>query len=403
ALFMRGRGAKARRPVGPHRIAFDVRRHREQFEICHRPGAVTIGRSDAIRARVAAADDHDVLVPGPEIGHALVASDALVLQGQELHRIVHARKLAPRDGQVARHLGASGEHHGIEIREHFGRGNKIHCVIGNALAWKFRANTHASAKLNAFGAQLGEPAVDDFLVELEIRDAVAQQSADAVVLFEYRDPVASARQLLRAGEAGGAGADNRNLLARLVNGGLRFHPARFPGLVDDRVLDRLDADRVLVDAQNAGLFAGCGADAAGELREIVGRMQRLDRVLPVAAIDQVVPVRNDIVDRAALHAKRDAAIHAARALHLGILVGKAQVELAIVLLARVLALVRLLEALVLQKPRDLSHRAPYAAWRLCLAASSPRARRYSFGNTFTNFARYSLQRSRTRFACALPV
>src|SRR5262249_35550154 len=157
--------------------------------------------------------------------------------------------------------------------------------------------------------------------------------ADAVVLLEHRDRVARARELLRAGEPRRSRADDRHLLAAALGGALRPDPAGLPGAVDDRVLYRLDPDRVLVDAQHAGLLAGRRADAAGELGKIVGRMQRLDRRLPVAAVDEVVPVGNDVVDRAALHAERDAAIHAARALDLGILVGQAQVELAVVLLS----------------------------------------------------------------------
>ena len=49
--------------------------------------------------------------------HALVAGDALVLQRQEVHREVHAVELASRDRQVARLLGAAGEHHRVELGE----------------------------------------------------------------------------------------------------------------------------------------------------------------------------------------------------------------------------------------------------------------------------------------------
>jgi hypothetical protein len=49
------------------------------------------------------------------------------------------------------------------------------------------------------------------------------------------------------------------------------------------VLDRLDAHRVGVDVERAGGFAGRRADAAGEVGEVVGRVQDLDRLLPVAA------------------------------------------------------------------------------------------------------------------------
>ena len=209
---------------------------------------------------------------------------------------------------------------------------------------------------------------------------------DAVVLFEHHHVVPGARQLLRAGEAGGARADDRDLLAGLVLRRLRQDPALFPGLVDDRVLERLDPDRVVVDPQRARLLARRRAYAAGEFGEVVRRVQRLDRVLPVLPVNQIVEVRDDVVDRAAAHAERGAAVHAARALDPRFLVGEVSDELAPVALARLGRFGRLLEALMLEKPGDLAH-SGYATALRDAAAFSASARRYSFGNTFTNFAR----------------
>ena len=84
---------------------------------------------------------------------------------------------------------------------------------------------------------------------------------------------------------------------------------------------------VVVDVERARRLAGRRADAAGELGEVVGRVQRLERVAPVAAVDEVVEVRNDVVDRAAAVAERRAAVHAARALHLGLFLIEAHDEL----------------------------------------------------------------------------
>ena len=60
-----------------------------------------------------------------------------------------------------------------------------------------------------------EAAVEVALLHLELGDAVAQQAADAVGALEHDDVVPGARELLRGGEAGGPGADDRDLLARL--------------------------------------------------------------------------------------------------------------------------------------------------------------------------------------------
>src|SRR5690606_31209768 len=147
--------------------------------------------------------------------------------------------------------------------------------------------------------------------QLEVGDAVAQQAADAAAFLKYGHAVSGARQLLRAGQSGGAGADDGDFLAGAALGWLGTHPAFLPAALDDGVLDGLDADGVVVDVQRTGRFAGGGADPSGELREVVGGVQCIQRRAPLLAVDQVVPVGDQIVDGAAVVAERDAAVHAA--------------------------------------------------------------------------------------------
>src|SRR3954468_16577567 len=311
--------------------------------------------ADAVRAGVAAADDHHVLVGRPEVRDLLIAGDALILQRQELHGEMNPAQVAPRDRQGARLLPAGREGDPLKFGQKVLRGKARLGVADHAGARGLTPDEHARAELDAFGAHLLQAPVDDALFKLEVRDAVTQQPADAIGLLEHRNVVAGARELLRAGEASGTRADHRDLLAALVRSRLRAHPAFLPRLVDDRMLDGLDADRVLVDAQDARFLARRRADAPGELRKVVGGVQGVDRVLPVLPVNEIVEVGNDVVDRAALHAERDPAVHAARALHSRRLVVEAQVELAVVLAPRLGRLVRLFQALVLQEPRDLAH------------------------------------------------
>src|SRR6185369_13989683 len=104
---------------------------------------------------------------------------------------------------------------------------------------------HAGTKFDALGAHLLQAPIDEVFLQLEIRNPVTQQAADAVVLLEHRDRMTRARELLRSGEARGARADDGDALSGPVRGRLGFDPAFVPGLVDDGVLDRLDADRIL--------------------------------------------------------------------------------------------------------------------------------------------------------------
>jgi hypothetical protein len=60
---------------------------------------------------------------------------------------------------------------------------------------------------------------------------------------------------------------------------------------------RLDVDRNVFKVQRAGFLARSGADAAGELRKVVGRVQVAERDVPVALKDQIIPVRDLVVDR----------------------------------------------------------------------------------------------------------
>ena len=166
-------------------------------------------------------------------------------------------------------------------------------------------------ELGALGPHLLEPTVEVALLHLELGDAVAQQATDAVGPLEHHDRVTGAGELLRGGEPGGPGADDRDLAA----GAHRRHHGRDPPLgprpLDDLDLDLLDGDRIGADAEHARRLTRRRAEPPGELGEVVGRVQPLDRVAPVVAVDEVVPVGDEVAERAAVVAERDAAVHAA--------------------------------------------------------------------------------------------
>ena len=98
-------------------------------------------------------------------------------------------------------------------------------------------------------------------------------------------------------------------------------------MVDDVLLDQLDRDRLLVDAQHARFFAGRRADAAGEFRKVVGLEQHLQRIVPAVFVDQVIPLGNDVAQRTAVVAEGNAAVHAARALGAELVFGELEVDL----------------------------------------------------------------------------
>jgi hypothetical protein len=167
--------------------------------------------------------------------------------------------------------------------------------------------------------------------QLEIRNPVHQQAADAVGALVERHVMASACELLRAGETGRTRSDHRDPLTSFARGRQWRDPSFGPGVVDDVLFDQLDRDRVVVDVEDAGFFARRRTYAAGEFGKVVGRMQAVDRLLPAPAIDQVVPVRDDVAERAALVAEGDAAIHASRPLRAQLVLGHLEIVLAPIL------------------------------------------------------------------------
>ena len=222
----------------------------------------------------------------------------------------------------------------------------------------------AVVKGDALGFHLRDAAVDVMLLHLEIGNAVAQQPAGLGPALEQMHVVAGARELLRAGHPRRAGTDHRDLLAGLDGRDFRLDPAIIPGAIDDGAFDRLDGDGVVVDVERAGGFARRRANPPGEFRKVVGRVQIARGFFPVVLIDQIVEIRNLVVDRAARRARRhragavaigNAAIHAARGLIAGVLLAQRNDELTKALHAlgdrRILALV----PLDLQKTCNLAH------------------------------------------------
>ncbi len=122
-------------------------------------------------------------------------------------------------------------------------------------------------------------------------------------------------QLLRCRKSRRSRADDRDGASGALARRLRDDPALLPRTVDDRELDLLDRHGVaLVDLEHTRCLAGSGAEAAGELREVVRAVQLLDRLVEAVAVHEVVPVGDEIAERATVMTERHAALHTARAL-----------------------------------------------------------------------------------------
>ena len=221
---------------------------------------MTHGRTHAVGAGVATTDDDDVLAGRGDRRLSLV-EQGLGVAVEEFHGEVDTLGLPAFDGQISRLGGTGAQHHGVEIFDQLGRRD-----VATDLAVAAEGDTLTLHLLDAAQHDL-------LLVELHVRDAVHEQAAGTVSTLKHRDVMARLVELGRGGESCRAGTDDGHLLAGPFLGRLRLDPTLFPGVVDDGALDVLDGHRRRIDAEDAGTFAGCRADSAGELREVVGLVQ----------------------------------------------------------------------------------------------------------------------------------
>src|SRR6187401_1889265 len=99
----------------------------------------------------------------------------------------------------------------------------------------------------AFLLHLLDAPVEMTLLHLELGDAVAEQTADAIGAFVHGDVVAGARELLRRRESRRSTADDGDALAGLAIGQDRRDVTVVPRVVDDLDLDLLDRDGRFAD------------------------------------------------------------------------------------------------------------------------------------------------------------
>ena len=156
-------------------------------------GAETVG------AGVAAADDDHMLVLRADDVDAIALAGP-ILRRQILHREMNAREFASRHPQIARHRRPAGQDDGVEVALQ---------LTGVAVD----ADVAAGAERHAFLAHQRQPAFQPAFLELEFRNAVAQQAADAIGALEHRHEVPGAVQLVGCRQPRRSRADDRDAFA----------------------------------------------------------------------------------------------------------------------------------------------------------------------------------------------
>src|SRR5690606_11257690 len=114
---------------------------------------------------------------------------------------------------------------------------------------------HPVMENDALRLHLRDAAVNMVLLHLEVGDAVAQQAACLRLALEDMHLVPDPGELLSRGHPGRPGADDGNPLSGAGTRRLGPDPAVLPGLVGDRLLNRLDGDGHALEIERACLLA----------------------------------------------------------------------------------------------------------------------------------------------------
>src|SRR5918995_1850554 len=185
----------------------------------------------------------------------------------------------------------------------------------------------------AFLLHYGDAAVDDPLFDLVVGDSVPEEAADPIVLLEDDGGVPGPVELLRRGEPGWPATDDGDLPACTLLRRCRpgDDPSLLEGPVDYGEFYLLYSHGLVVDGEDARGLARRRTEHPRELGEVVGLVQAVYGLLPVLAVDEVVPVGDQVPQGAAGVAERHAAVHAARGLALELLLGHRLVDVAVVL------------------------------------------------------------------------
>ena len=256
------------------------------FQLRDGQAALADGGSHTVIAGITAAHNHHVLSLRCD-GEAFCLPNYLFGSCcQKIHCKVNALGICAGHVEAAGCFGAAAEDNRVKLLLQLLRGN-IH--------------THIGVDPERYPLRLHElhPAGDHALVQLHIGDAVHQQAAGAVFPLEHRDAVPPVVQLVCHRQPGGAGADNRHLFAAAHRRNPGRNPALLEAHLDDGQLVVIHRDTVTHHPAGAGRLAKRGTDPPRKFREIVGFGQPGKSFLPVAVVYLVVPLGNQVVQRAA--------------------------------------------------------------------------------------------------------
>ena len=306
---------------------------------------------DAVGAGVAAADHDHVLARRRD--HALGsrrARDEAVALVEVVHREVHAVELAARHRQVARHARAGCDDDRVELLAQLARSSRrrrrrrrSETRRPRTASWCSRRSTTLFSILKSGTPKRTSPPPASSRSNT-VTECPARASCCAHAIPAGPEPTTATRQPVFC--AAGFGCTQPSSHARLM-------------IASSICLIVTDSPSRISSTHAAS--HGAGHKPPGEVGEVVRAVELLDRLAPLVAVDEVVPVRDQVVDRAAVVAERHAALHAARALVGELARGQRLHELLVVVHALGRRALGPVDAVDLEEAAELAHQAAAGA------------------------------------------
>lgn len=159
------------------------------------------------------------------------------------------------------------------------------------------ANVGVGNEFDSFLAQEIDSSFYGFLLELHVGDSVHEEASDAVGTFVDRHLVSHLVELVGGGQSGGSRSDHCDGHAGAFGGDAGDNESLLPGPVDNGVLNVLNRHGAVHQPRHTGSLARRRTDPSSELRKVVGFVQPIDGFLPLVLVHEVVPLRNEVVDR----------------------------------------------------------------------------------------------------------
>ena len=187
------------------------------------------------------------------------------------------------------------------------------------------SHIHTCLKYYAFFFHQFDSAIQNFFIQLHIRDTVSKKSSNSVFSFKYGYRMSSSVQLQCSCQTGRTTSDDSYCLSCTNLRRLRLYPSTFISMLNDRTLIFLGSYRFSMQITGTCRLTQRRADTAGKLRKTVCFCKTLIRLFPVSTVYQIIGFRNQIVKRTSgshtsqhttVLAEGNAALHAACSLFL---------------------------------------------------------------------------------------